>query len=312
MTKIDRAPLISVLMNCFNGEEFLKESIGSLIQQSYKNWELIFWDNKSSDRSIEIASLFDDERIFIFKSTFHTNLGKARQNAIKKVRGNYLAFLDVDDLWEKEKLAKQVKEFRDENIGISFTNSLYFSTKRKEKLYKNKTKFNLNTKSLIVNYPLSLNSIMIDVKKLKSLRYDFDKNYNHICDFDLMVRLSTISKVKYLNEVLSGWRIHGKNESFKRKELFIKELEHWCNYHLKHSHLKKYKKVIRELETLTFARKRIASLKFYCQNLNYKNISNIRYIENIRNRILFLYSFIPFIPKIVFEIKERIYKFKWL
>ena len=311
MSNIDKEPLISILMNCFNGEEFLKESIGSLIQQTYKNWELIFWDNQSSDKSIEIASLYKDKRIFIFKSRCHTNLGKARQNAFKKVRGNYLAFLDVDDLWEKEKLMKQLKEFRDPNIGISFTNAHYFSIKRREKLYKNKTKFEVNTKSLITNYPLSLNSIMIDVNKLKSLSYDFDENYNHICDFDLMIRLSSISKVKYLNETLSSWRIHGENESFKRKELFFKELEHWCNYHFFNNHLNKYKKEIIELETLTFARKRIASLSFYYQKLNYKNIKDIRNIRNFKNRIFYLYSLIPIIPKIIFEIKEIIYKFKW-
>ena len=94
-----------------------------------------FWDNKSTDNSIQIVSSYSDERIKIFTSHEHTNLGKARKNALKKLKGDYLAFLDVDDLWEKDKLKKQLKVFEDNEIGISFTNTLYFSKKRKKVLY---------------------------------------------------------------------------------------------------------------------------------------------------------------------------------
>ena len=99
---MDNKPLISILMNCYNGEEFLKESLNSVVSQSYKKWELIFWDNQSTDRSIEIASSFKDERIRIFRSQKHTNLGKARKDAFNKAIGDYLAFLDVDDIWKSK------------------------------------------------------------------------------------------------------------------------------------------------------------------------------------------------------------------
>ena len=58
-----RMPLISILMNCFNGEVFLEEAINSVLKQTYTNWELIFWDNKSSDRSVEIISKFPKLKI---------------------------------------------------------------------------------------------------------------------------------------------------------------------------------------------------------------------------------------------------------
>ena len=77
---MDKQPLISILMNCFNGEKYLEEALESIIQQSYKNWELIFWDNKSDDKSIQIVSSFKDKRIKIYKSSKHTNLGKARKH----------------------------------------------------------------------------------------------------------------------------------------------------------------------------------------------------------------------------------------
>ena len=217
-----RKPLVSILMNCFNGEIFLQEALESILRQSYDNWELIFWDNKSTDKSIKIVSDINDERIKIYRSLDHTNLGKARKNALQNAKGDYLAFLDVDDLWEKDKLNNQLKVFNENDVGIVFTNSLYFSKKNKKNLYSSNQKLEVSTNKLIINYQLSLNSIMIDLNKLKTLNYHFDENYNHICDFDLMVRLSSISKVKYLDKVLSAWRIHENNESFKRKELLIK------------------------------------------------------------------------------------------
>lgn len=305
---MDNKPLISILMNCYNGEEFLKESLNSVISQSYKKWELIFWDNQSTDRSIEIASSFKDERIRIFRSQKHTNLGKARKDAFNNAIGDYLAFLDVDDIWKSNKLIFQIKEFSNKGIGISFTNSIYFSKKNKEILYKNKSFFNIDTKSLITNYPLCLNSIILDIKKLKTLDYIFDERYSNIADFDLIIRLSTISKIKYLDKVLSGWRIHGKNQSFKRKNLFNKEKEIWCNYHLENNYLENYSFQIKELKALIDAEKRILSNKFYLSNFK---ISEIRLSSNFKNRFFILISYIPIIPKILFMIKENLFKAKW-
>ena len=64
----NKNPLISVIMNCHNGESFLTKSIQSILNQSYRNWELIFWDNKSQDRSKEIALSFKDKRNKVFQN----------------------------------------------------------------------------------------------------------------------------------------------------------------------------------------------------------------------------------------------------
>ena len=305
---MNKKPLVSILMNCFNGEAFLQEALESVLRQSYKNWELIFWDNKSTDKSIDIISSLEDKRIKIFSCQEHTNLGKARKNAFNKAKGDYLAFLDVDDLWEPNKLKNQLEVFVDKEVGVAFTNSLYFSQKRKENLYKPNQEFNIKTNLLITNYPLSLNSIMIDINKLNNLKYHFDENYNHICDFDLIIRLSTISKVKYLNKVLSAWRIHGNNESFKRKDLFNKEIAKWCKYHLHHNFLTSYNKEIRELKLLSSAEKRILNYKF-----NFNDVKEIRFknFSNFKNFFYVSISFLPFFPKLAYIFKGLLHRFKW-
>ena len=305
---MNKEPLISILMNCFNGETYLEQALISVLKQSYKNWELIFWDNKSNDRSLEIVSKYKDKRIKIFTSDKHTNLGQARKDALKKVNGHYLAFLDVDDIWYADKLINQIKLFEDLNVGITFTNSIYFSSKRKKNLYDSNNIFELNTKNLITNYCLSLQSIIVDFKKLKTLQYDFDEKFSHISDFDLIVRLSTISGVKYLNQVLSGWRIHNHNESFKNKHLFNKEKNEWCFFHLKSSYLKEYKKEIKELMLLNNAERRIIENRSGFKDL--KNF-NINFFSNSKNKLYMLFSFIPFFPKIIYKIKDFIFKIMW-
>ena len=103
-------PLISVIINCYNGEKFIKQCIDSVRNQNYKNWEIIFWDNLSSDKSRYIFLKYKDKRLKYFKSYKHTTLYKARNLAIKKAKGFVVTFLDIDDIWPKNKLSLQINQ----------------------------------------------------------------------------------------------------------------------------------------------------------------------------------------------------------
>ena len=98
-------PLISVLMNCHNSDEFLEESINSVYNQSYSNWEIIFYDNNSTDESKKIANSYDS-KLKYFYSQKKVALGKARHFASLEASGKYLAFLDCDDIWYENNLSK--------------------------------------------------------------------------------------------------------------------------------------------------------------------------------------------------------------
>ena len=89
--------LVSIIMNCHNGDKYIKEAINSITKQSYKNWELIFFDNASSDDSAKIVKKYNDKRIKYYYSKF-VNLGIARKKALGKCKGDFIAFLDCDDL----------------------------------------------------------------------------------------------------------------------------------------------------------------------------------------------------------------------
>ena len=77
-------PFVSILMNCFNGEKYLEEAINSVINQTYNDWELIFWDNESTDNSEKIIKNYKDHRIQYFKSQSHTSQYEARNKGLEK------------------------------------------------------------------------------------------------------------------------------------------------------------------------------------------------------------------------------------
>jgi len=225
--------LVSIVMNCHNGEKYLSEAIESVVKQSYTNWELIFWDNHSTDKSSIILKNYNDSRIKYFKSTNFTNLGEARQLAFEKCNGEYVAFLDTDDIWYNEKLEKQLRYFENE-VGIVTCNTNFFNEKIKEPLYQNKIQEGYVFKNLLKNYNLSLETLIIKKKIVKDAKISFDKNLSYISDFDFFLRLSKISKLKYVPEILSGWRVHQESESWKKpnkfneeKKIFIKKIENF-------------------------------------------------------------------------------------
>ena len=130
-------PLVSIIINCHNGERYLQECINSVLSQSYKNWEIIFWDNKSSDNSKKILKKFTDQRIKYFFSENFTNLYDARNLAINKCNGNFVSFLDTDDMWVKNKLEKQINFIKkNSNYKILYSNYYVLKNNEKQIMYK--------------------------------------------------------------------------------------------------------------------------------------------------------------------------------
>ena len=107
----EKQKLVSIILNCFNGKKYLKDALETVVNQTYNNWELVFWDNKSTDGSKKILDLYDSEKLKYYRSNVHTSLYEARNLAVKECKGEFIAFIDADDYWEKNKLEKQIKLF---------------------------------------------------------------------------------------------------------------------------------------------------------------------------------------------------------
>ena len=106
-------PQVSVIVNLYNGATTLAEAIDSVLAQSFADWELIIWDDCSTDGSAAVLNGYDDRRIRYFRSEAQVPLGAARQHAIDLAQGDWIAFLDQDDLWLPHKLECQLSLARE-------------------------------------------------------------------------------------------------------------------------------------------------------------------------------------------------------
>lgn len=117
-----KKPIVSIIMPVHNDENYLNESIGSVLKQSLQNFELLIVDDCSSDASYSIIRSFTDPRIKIFRNNKNMGAAAARNIALKNASGRYIAFLDADDIWAQDKLSKQIEFMISNNCSFTYTN----------------------------------------------------------------------------------------------------------------------------------------------------------------------------------------------
>ncbi|WP_243388118.1 glycosyltransferase family 2 protein [Bacillus kexueae] len=116
--------LVSIITPVYNAEKFLEETILSVQNQTYQNWELLLVDDVSTDNSVEIIEKYskEDSRIKLIKLKENSGAAVARNTAIKAAEGRFVAFLDSDDKWHNEKLEKQIEFMLQNQYAFTFTN----------------------------------------------------------------------------------------------------------------------------------------------------------------------------------------------
>jgi len=238
-----KKPLVSVLINSYNGEDYIKKSINSVLSQSYQNWELIFWDNLSEDNTESIVKSYNDERINYFRAQIHASQYQARRLAIKKCSGELIALLDVDDWWDDRKLEKQVKSFESDNIGFSCSNAWLINErgKRTKKIAFKKIPEGNVLNELLKQDFITMSSLMIKKSSYDSLEYGFNPEFEIIGDFDLVLRLSLDNMFGAIQEPLTYYRLHGSNLTYTKNRLNVEELTKLLKQMQKNSKISKSK-----------------------------------------------------------------------
>ncbi len=222
---IKSSPLVSVIINCYNGEKYLREAIDSVLSQTYTNWEVIFWDNQSTDSSATIVKSYSDKRIKYFYAPEHTVLYAARNHALSKAKGDYISFLDCDDWWDKSKLKLQIILFDNANVGLVYSNArLHYQGKGKNKIIFKSLPEGYIYGELLKRYCVVLSTIVVSKEAINLLEKKFDNRFQIIGDLDLILRLSTITVTKCVNEAVVNYRWHGNNLSIKQIDKKIYEV----------------------------------------------------------------------------------------
>ncbi len=157
--------LVSIIIPYYKSERFIKKTIKSIINQSYKNWEAIIIDDENSKISLRAISFFKDRRIKIFKNINNKGVAKTRNFGISKAKGNFVAFIDSDDYWHKDKLKFQISFMRKNNYNISYTSYTAFENNKDVKYFV-KAKNILNFSSFIKSNPVCCSSVVLKKKCL--------------------------------------------------------------------------------------------------------------------------------------------------
>ena len=209
---------VSVLMPVYNAELYLAEAIESILSQNYEDWELIILNDGSTDRSEEIVLSYQDDRIKYAKNTENRGLIYTRNKLIESATGEYIAFLDSDDISYAERLSTQVM-FLDNNPDYGVCGTWAYMIDDEGKVIQ---KMNLPSDyeyircTLLFNNVFTQSSIMIRRQIL--LLHSYSDHFDLAEDYDLWCRLSSVCKVKNLPEHLTKYRWHETNISKSKKD----------------------------------------------------------------------------------------------
>lgn len=219
--------LISVIMPTYNCGKFIKESIESVQNQTYCNWELIIVDDCSTDDTKVIVQSYikSDKRIKYYRFEVNQGAAKARNKAMELANGNYIAFLDSDDLWKKEKLEKQLKFMKKNCYNFSCTSYEQINEEGKLLGKQIKTKKKADYNRILLDCPVGNSTVMYNVDNLGKFEVPNIRKRN-----DDALWLQILKKEKYIygmEEILMKYRIR-ENSISSNKFKLIKY--HWQLY----------------------------------------------------------------------------------
>ena len=215
-------PLVSIITPTYNHEKYISQCIESVINQTYKNWEMIIVDDASTDKTYKIASNFTkkDKRIKLVKHKTNWGIKKLKKSynqALKQAKGDLIAILEGDDFWPNNKLEAQVKVFKDKNIILSYGNWAMCNKSGKIIYIRNYLKFKkrelnndppLSILNLFLTLQFDIGSQTVMIRKKSLLEIGGFKNdkYYPFVDVPTYLHLTLKGKFVYIPQLLGYYR----------------------------------------------------------------------------------------------------------
>ena len=282
---------VSVIIPTYKRPIFLKETIESVLSQTYKNIEIIIVDdNDPSDKdrkeTEKLIKQYKDNNIVYIKHEKNMGAPAARNTGLKSAKGEFVAFLDDDDLWLPQKIEKQIKKFSSftDDYGIVYCGYDYIIN---NKVIPKRNRYNIegDFKRESLQYcPFGSPTPLIRKKYLNMIG-GFDERFSSLEDWDLWIRLAQVCKCSFIPEVLALYRVHGSqistdiNKTIKGREMILKK------------HITKIKEYP---EALYWHYRRLGSLYSYANDTNkayeyfIKALKTIHFSKDIYIHLLLL------------------------
>ena len=194
--------IVSVIVPYYNNKKFIKRTINSILKQSYKNFEiLLIYDDSSKIDLSYIKKNFNNKKIRLIINEENFGAAKSRNIAMKKSKGQFIAFLDSDDFWKKDKLKKQLKFMTTYSLNFSYT---AYNILEGKKILKKEVPLIIEYNDLLKKCDIGLSTVIIRKKLLKLGNFPNLKTQE---DFALWLKYARKSvKLMGMNEALTTWR----------------------------------------------------------------------------------------------------------
>lgn len=223
--------LVSIIMPSWNTDRFIAETIQSVIDQTYKNWELLIVDDCSTDNTDEVVASFKDDRIKYFHNEKNSGAALTRNRAMREAQGEWIAFLDSDDLWMPEKLEHQISFMIENGYSLSYTEYEKIDEKSKQ-LGIYVTGPNKVNKRKMYNYDyIGQLTMMYSAKEFGLIQIkDIKKNNDYAIRLQLFKKSGTCCYL--LKENLAKYRVRKvsiSHDKLRRKFKSHYDLFHMCD-----------------------------------------------------------------------------------
>ena len=206
-------PIVSIIIPTYNHAHFLKEALRSLCDQTFSDWEAIIINNYSEDDTVAVVASFADSRIVL--ENFHNNgiIGASRNKGISLARGKYLAFLDSDDIWYPEKLAKCIAVFS-EDVTLVCHGLRWIGDEERDVFCGPEQRATFDA-LLYQGNCITPTATVVRKDKVELVGcFSEDPAIVTAEDYHLWIKLAQAgSKMCFLREILGGYRIHSGNQS---------------------------------------------------------------------------------------------------
>lgn len=225
------APLVSINMCCYNGEEFLDEAVWSVCAQTYPRWELVVVNDGSSDGTEQIIKRYIAEGWpIVYHYQTNKGLGAARNIALALSSGEFVAFIDQDDIWLPFKLEKQVPVLLSQpDVGLVYSDSLAFyqGTKKTYRMFTVRRPLRGDIfRQCLRAFSLDIQTVILRREALLQETDWFDTSLRLAEDMDLFLRVLYRWKADYVPQVLGKWRIHSRMSSLRLLDQWPGEMDY--------------------------------------------------------------------------------------
>lgn len=212
--------LVSIITPAYNAEKFIGETIESVLNQTYQNWEMLIIDDGSKDKTEDVVMQYveKDSKIKLIKQK-NAGSGAARNNGIREAEGNYICLLDADDTWNYNFLDEQIKLIKEKDATLVFSSHSRINEKGEKILKPHIVKEKINYNDLLKTCSISCLTAMYDVTKFGKfyLREDFKSLRD---DYILWLEIIKKSKVAYGNKKdLANYRVMQSSTSGNKKKV---------------------------------------------------------------------------------------------